>query len=147
MNLKSAFIAAALALGAITTTHADAQTSAADTAEIAPSIPAELQTSIKTALQRVSASPYANATLIEAVRARYDDAIRSLLIQNGVDANALATITIDANGPDTGPRKALPQTIYFAVSTTSSGSPLGLIYMGRPYGWVDWNTFDPWAYL
>lgn len=144
MNLKSALIATAFAFSAVTALPVAAQTR---NAEHTASIPADLQASIRTALYRISASPDANSTLFEAVAARYDDGVRSLLIQNGVNEAALSRIAIDADGPDAGPRKALPDTLYFTVTTTPSGTPLGLVYMGRPYGWVDWNTFDPWAYF
>lgn len=144
MNLKSALIATAFAMSAVTVLPVAAQTR---NAERTASVPADLQASIKTALHRISASPDANSTLIEAVSVRYDDGVRSLLIQNGVNEDALSRIAIDTDGPDAGPRMALPDTIYFAVTTTHSGTPLGLVYMGHPYGWVDWNTFDPWAYF
>lgn len=149
MNIKFVLIAVLFAFSATNATKSQAETRNSGTLSTSAAIPETLQASVKAALQRISRSPNANAILVDAVQARYGEAVRSMLIQNGVDANALAAIVIDANGAGMGPRKALPQTIYFAVSTatTTSGTPVGLVYMGYPYGWVDWNTFDPWAYF
>ncbi|MCY1023274.1 hypothetical protein [Pyxidicoccus sp. MSG2] len=144
MNLKWMFLASVFAVGSATSLPAEA----AEPSPCESSIPAELQASIKGALQRISTSSSANATLTNAVKIHNPDVIRSLLVANGVDASALNTIAIDAGGAGAGPRKAEANTIYFALGT-STGQPTaqGLVYMGRPYGWVDWNTFDPWAYF
>lgn len=145
MNLKLIGLILVVATSVMVPVQADAQTRAHGTAETACS-PSSLQESIQTALMRISSSPDANAMLMDAVKARHDRAIRVMLIENGVDESKLAPIAIDANGSAAGPRKADAHTIYFTIAN-NNGSPLGLVYMGHPYGWVDWNTFDPWAYF
>jgi hypothetical protein len=145
MRLKTIALALVVASGLVMPVSAAESGTSSSTACQAELSPA-LQVSIRDALLRIAASPVENGLLLDAVRTNHESTIRGLLAEHGVDPAALSAIAIDAEGRAGGPRKLQAGTIYFAAGE-GPGAPQGLVYMGYPYGWVDWNTFDPWAYF
>lgn len=146
MHLKTIALAAVVASGLVLPVSAGAESGAPSTTACQAELSPALQVSIRDALLRIAASPVENGLLLEAVRANHESKIRELLAEHGVDPAALSAVVIDAAGPAGGPRKQQAGTIYFAAGENPA-APQGLVNMGRPYGWVDWNDFDPWAYF
>jgi hypothetical protein len=146
MHLKTLALAAVVTASFVFPVSAGAQSGTPSATDRPTELSPALQASIRDALQHIAASPVDNELLLAAVRANYESRIRELLVEHGVDAAVLSAAAIDAAGPAAGPRKHQAGTLYFAAGENPA-APQGLVNMGPPYGWVDWNTFDPWAYF